>query len=269
MLADLRVSLGIVDVADSEVQDLIDFARESVVPFATSEWLTRAPTFVESLEETVRGLRPGETLGEVFAAMSSAAPRVTISEPLPVDPMSSASSPADPPPPSPSSGGSGSPYLNLDLGLATRPIRGLPRSPSVAPSSVVITPPVVLPSPSQPLPAIAAASPASGSRPSSSAAAASSSSSHPLTRSSRKRYAAEDSEDKWSACADCSRQKKKCVPATSVNPLDYPCTACTRKKIECVRPEPVTYIEDSDGSSSGKSRSVIPSEILLILLLSF
>jgi hypothetical protein len=118
---------------DSEVDELLDFARGNIIHHATSEWLELAPALLDSVQDTVRKLGHGITLGDAYSHLLSWS---TQQDPVAAAPQSSAQpsvpSPAIIPPPSrlPSSGsGISRPVPSgPDARPATRPTKPLPRS---------------------------------------------------------------------------------------------------------------------------------------------
>ena len=54
------------------MQALLDHARNVTIVFATAEWIELFPDFVKGVEEVLRKLAPGETLGSAFPLEPSA-----------------------------------------------------------------------------------------------------------------------------------------------------------------------------------------------------
>ena len=57
---------GIAADQDAELIELLDTARDTLVEFATNEWLRLAPTVVREVRAALEALSPGETLGGDF-----------------------------------------------------------------------------------------------------------------------------------------------------------------------------------------------------------
>jgi hypothetical protein len=141
-LAALRTSLGLPVGEDRDLKEVLDAARNKLLPFATSDWVAQAPDLVKGLETIVRGLAPGATLGGTFPDTFVEAPRVPPPVPrvrltLPGDSSSSSvpspsalPSPSTAPPSSrtPSSGSAPSPLAGPSSGAGPtpRPLRRLP-----------------------------------------------------------------------------------------------------------------------------------------------
>lgn len=66
MVSVYGTQLGVVPTEQPPVQDLLDRVRTEMITFATAEWVNLAPDVVSGLEDTVRELQPGITLGAAF-----------------------------------------------------------------------------------------------------------------------------------------------------------------------------------------------------------
>ena len=56
------------------MRDLLERVRSELIPFSTAEWVDLAPDVVAGLEDTVRELQPGVTLGMAFPPPPPALP---------------------------------------------------------------------------------------------------------------------------------------------------------------------------------------------------
>lgn len=121
---------GIEPEKDPEICSFIESARESLLPFATSDWLQFAPGFVSEYADLLKDLNPGVTLAESMSDVASEVPQVRASG-LDSSPSISVPSPSTGPsplmvlPPSsctPSSGAGPSPRAvpDSDTNPATR-----------------------------------------------------------------------------------------------------------------------------------------------------
>jgi hypothetical protein len=56
------------------VRELLERVRSEMITFATAEWVDLAPDIVDGLEDTVRKLQPGVTLGMAYPPSPPALP---------------------------------------------------------------------------------------------------------------------------------------------------------------------------------------------------
>lgn len=115
---------------DSEVQALLDHARNVTIIFATVEWIELYPDFVKGVEEVLRKLAPGETLGSAFPLDSSAPSGLSG---LPVPPTFHTSPPSGSGVPEPDpAGGCSDPVVHSPRPRRTRLLEAHPSSPAAA-----------------------------------------------------------------------------------------------------------------------------------------
>jgi hypothetical protein len=246
---------------------LIRSARDALVRFVTSEWVSRAAGLVEDILDTVRELAPGQTLGEAFPEAFPAPSQPSTSTLIPPIARSVAPSPVVAPPmsatPSSSSGVSRlsqiSRLLPSEPGVdpAARRVRPLPRAayrqssgpPAIEPSPLPETPAVVDSAPA--IPPITIPAP----RPRRVAAVVDSASAiaappapvparvptpqvvvppAPATRAKRKRSAADSAVvAKPQKCARCKHRKKGCFPPEGGAPPFDSCALCLKESATC------------------------------------
>jgi len=249
--------LGAVLEDDTELHSLLDDGRNLVIPFATSDWSKLSPDIVQGVDELVRGLAPGVTLGEAFPEfLPSAVPSsaLAVSQPvLAAAPSASSSSASAPSPvmappmssePSTGSSNAGPSAPESDPAITARPLRPLPRAThrqvgasssedaplplstaSATVSRTAVPPrPIRVVVPSVPVP---------------SAPVVDSASTAASTRAAKKRAAAgppvESLPAGWISCTRCRRQKKGCHPAKEADPPFSSCELCLKSKVACTR----------------------------------
>src|SRR5882757_4704522 len=130
--------LGAVLEDDTELHSLLDDGRNLVIPFATSDWSKLSPDIVQGVDELVRSLAPGVTLGEAFPEFMPSVPLVIAPSAsqasvasVPSGSASSVPSPVVAPPmssdPSTGSSNAGPSAPESDPAITARPLRPLPR----------------------------------------------------------------------------------------------------------------------------------------------
>ena len=225
--------VGIVAADDHDLRSLREFACESLISFATSEWLRIAPDFVHDLELLVQSLGPGISLGEAFLESRSEVPRVSVPGPIPSASPSPAPSPGPSVPPllphAPSSGsGISHPIPRKSDRKSKSAARAAHQLPPTHPTSDIVNPSpatatrhrVALPRSAVHAVALATTPPAASTR-------------------SKKGLAVDlipgDRPEGWKTCTQCKRQRKRCAPPKGAKPPFTSCAWCLRNKVECVQ----------------------------------
>ena len=227
------------------------------MPFATSEWLEIVPALLISVENLVKRLKPGVTVGEAYPHLrgnrSLEAPSPVLSPSQASTPSSAAAPPSSSAPSTDSGAARPSPRVS-DAGGATRPTRPLPRSGhrwvgDTPPASVRF----VIPSRSR-IAASTSSSDAGAAPPFSSAATIvpSASSSRPAVRSTtasatapavssgrstRKRSSTVVSPtprpDGLPACSRCRQKRRRCDLPSGATPPFVTCCHCLKDRATC------------------------------------
>jgi hypothetical protein len=228
--------LGINPAYDHDLNALIESAREPLLPFATAEWVTIAPSLVAGFEGLIGSLDPGVVLGGSFSVDSPGLSQPAASGEIPASSKSSLPSPSTLPPMSrtPSTGSDVSRTSPRDIapvsaGPATRPTRPLPkaayRQPGASASSSSRT---VRTGPTLQIPVIITSASSSGPSPVES-----------NTRSSKKRFVQTEEPmavrpDGWDTCQHCRKRKQICRPPKGSRPPFGSCTTCLNEGTDCV-----------------------------------
>jgi hypothetical protein len=221
-------SSGTSPAEDPEICQILERAREILLPFATVDWLTIAPDLVSGFDEFLEVLGPGVALSESHPSLrpDASVPRLTV--PVPDTSISSGLSPdaelSPPSAPSPTA----PPPQSRSPSSGRDPSPALAPEPSAGPSAPVLrarsTRSAAYRSPRAPQEELTA-------RP----AAASSSTAAPVAaaRSSSKRGATNIALRPGHSCARCHKRRKACRYPANADSSPSACTLCINDGAEC------------------------------------